>query len=485
MIKILIVDDEKIVIDGLLRYFKDIKDVEIQFARNGKDGLQLYHEFHPDLIITDIQMPGMTGMEMLDEIRNVDTDVMAIVLSAYNQFEYTKKSIQNSVFDYILKPIGKKAFLEVIEKALEEIKEKKNKKNDKGLDRESRELIATSFFRELLISSLKEIELDFYREGLDLEFESGIFIVFDKEELFRKSDLQQVRKYVKDYSAIVSLIKHQLVIYIEDLFGIDLLIDNLFELDYMKDAKVCYTDVIDFESDEFILFKAILTLKHQSDKKLKYGELDINDEVGLLDGICLGNIIRVSEEGYLDRDMFQAIIRNYRLSTNKLLADQSIKEWFYQLVFFAKFNKWSLESDYRYIIESLSGDELIDYVSDKFDTWAFENNYVSEDSFSEITKSSIEIIKGKYNGNLTLEAVADEVAVSVPYLSKIFKQDTKITFTEYLNQLRIEKSKLLLKDGMSITDTSYEVGYNDPNYFIRKFKKITGMTPKEFQKENA
>lgn len=118
-------------------------------------------------------------------------------------------------------------------------------------------------------------------------------------------------------------------------------------------------------------------------------------------------------------------------------------------------------------------------VNEWFDSYA----RIQGDAFSKVTVSAVEHLKSNFCEELSLEEVAGTLGVTPQYLSKIFKEDTGLTFKEYMTELRIEESKRLLRSGdLNIKDICFKVGYNDTSYFIRAFKKYEGLTPKDYQK---
>ena len=120
-------------------------------------------------------------------------------------------------------------------------------------------------------------------------------------------------------------------------------------------------------------------------------------------------------------------------------------------------------------------------VTEWFSTYAKMQN----ENFNALTVTALDYLRANYKQEVTLEDLALTLNVTPQYLSKIFKEDTGATFKEYLTELRIEASKLLLSEQvMSIKDICYQVGYNDSSYFIRAFKKFEGITPKDFQRVN-
>ena len=118
MIKVLVVEDEKIIREGLIESISwDLLNCKIVGqGKNGKEGLELIKTLNPDLVITDIKMPILDGLEMIEQAMEEEFQFKAIILSSYSEFEYAKKGIKLGVLDYILKPLDEDILLETIEK---------------------------------------------------------------------------------------------------------------------------------------------------------------------------------------------------------------------------------------------------------------------------------------------------------------------------------------------------------------------------------
>ena len=118
MIKVLVVEDEKIIREGLIESISwELLNCEVVGqGRNGQEGLELIKTLNPDLVITDIKMPILDGLEMIEQAMQNGFEFKAIILSSYSEFEYAKRGIQLGVLDYILKPLDEEILLETIEK---------------------------------------------------------------------------------------------------------------------------------------------------------------------------------------------------------------------------------------------------------------------------------------------------------------------------------------------------------------------------------
>ena len=133
MMRILICDDEGIVQESLkFMIRKSFGDkCELESAKNGRTAIELAESFRPDIVLMDIQMPGINGIEAMQEIRKENKNIIFIVLTAYDKFEYTQKSIDIGVMSYLTKPINRDTLIETLHKAMKLVKERKEKvRND-------------------------------------------------------------------------------------------------------------------------------------------------------------------------------------------------------------------------------------------------------------------------------------------------------------------------------------------------------------------
>lgn len=127
--KLLIVDDEHIVRYGITHMIPwEDYDITISQASNGQEALQLIEKEHPDFILTDIRMPGIDGLELIEEIDALKVDIIVAILSGYNDFEYARKAMKYGVRHYLLKPAEESEILEVVEKMVEDKKVLENKR---------------------------------------------------------------------------------------------------------------------------------------------------------------------------------------------------------------------------------------------------------------------------------------------------------------------------------------------------------------------
>lgn len=157
MLRVLIVDDEAIVLESVSQVLKShFGDMQIETARNSREGLIKVEHFRPNIIMTDIKMPGMNGIEFIERIRKVDKIVKIIIVSAHDHFEFAKEAVRFGVEDYVLKPLSKNRLIELITSISEKVdleEERRNKELD-NIERyyQSIQLVEANFFNSLLLN---------------------------------------------------------------------------------------------------------------------------------------------------------------------------------------------------------------------------------------------------------------------------------------------------------------------------------------------
>ena len=173
--KIMLADDEGIVIDSLKFIIeKEFGDqCAIEFAKTGRSVIELAENFRPDIAIMDIQMPGINGIEAMREIRETNANVVFIVMSAYDKFDYAKEAIKLGVLEYITKPMEKTRIIAALRKAMEQIDRERNKRSNDLLIREKLEtvmpIIESGLLYNLLFQEHFTEDIENYKQLLGID----------------------------------------------------------------------------------------------------------------------------------------------------------------------------------------------------------------------------------------------------------------------------------------------------------------------------
>lgn len=399
--KILIVDDEIITIK-MLKTLIDWEKLGLELIGYANDGVQAYDILKNqkvDIILSDIRMANMNGIELIKKVSNLYEDVKFILMSAYADFEYAKEAMQLGCSNYILKPIDEIELENTLRKVIEEIRGKEDKKR-------------------IVDSSIKKLQL----------FELYKYMKFGKNI---NSVLKDVNSYKIDFNNYYIVLIQQ---------------ENSSMNDYMRvnSIELFHHKYIEKLLDEIIV----------ENYKKNYVDFLFDDES------CVLIVDRVKDEE------ITLICKNIQ---DKFLQEIEIKT----KVFFSE--KGKELSMLPILYEKLEKDIL-----EKLD----ENSY-EEKKYSEAVEKCLKIIERDYDKNISLDEVTKEVAVSKNYFCHIFKKEMNMSIWNYLTKVRLEKAKeLLRKSDMKSYEIAFKVGYDNPSYFSKIFKKIEKMTPNEYREKN-
>lgn len=527
MTRILICDDEGIVRESLTfmieKSFGD--ECETESAKNGRTAIELAESFHPDIILMDIQMPGINGIEAMQEIRRENKNVVFIVLTAYDKFEYTQRSIDVGVLAYLTKPINRDTLTETLRKAMRKVKERKEKVRSDLKIKEKLEavipVIENGFVYSILLEGSGEEEHMGYRELLNIEQEYGYAMVIECGDEMRKGVLSNT------VGAGIKLQKHYLVfreMIKEATDGIvgALMANKVIVIVPCQETKESYDSrVMKIENTRGMLRK----LEQQIELKFKAGigsvkRLDSMSESyreameTVRQGV--GKVIHakdlpvscVYEDSYpyeMEQDLFDAVSKGNQERTRELgsgfinwmenhvpdlnsvtrLKAMEFVLWAEHLAYSQGGMVYRLSSREGYL-EMLTSfksyEEMGVWFVKKMEDASRHIAMNHKEKTDNVVEKAKTYIRSNFSRELSLEEMAKEVGISPYYLSKLFKEAEGVNYIDYLTSLRMEYAKEQLKTSeKSIKEICHESGYGDPNYFSRIFKKWTGITPTEFR----
>ncbi len=525
--RILICDDEGIVQESLkFMIRKSFGDkCEIESAKNGRIAIERAESFHPDIVLMDIQMPGINGIEAMQEMRKENKNIVFIVLTAYDKFEYTQKSIDIGVMSYLTKPINKDTLTETLTKAMNLIKERKEKSRSDLKTKEKLEvvipIIENGFVYSVLLDGHSEETNLNYRELLDIDTDYGYAIVIGCGDELCKGVLSNTVgagfRLQKHYMVLREMLK-------EATGGIvgSLMANKVIVLVPCEQGTEEYDDrVIKIEHIRSMLRK----LEHQLNMKFKAGIGSVKSWNAINDSYReardterqgVGKVTHakdlpvtcIYEEGYpyeLEKELFAAIEEGNQEKTEKLSQDfvswmKSRSEKISNIVRLKaiEFVLWAEHIAYMqggmiYRLSSREGylEELVSFENyEELERW-FEQKMgeasrhiamKQQEKTHNVVEKAKKYIMENFSGNLKLEEMAKKLGISPYYLSKLFKESEGVNYIDYLTAYRIDYAKDQLNNSeKTIKEICHESGYCDPNYFSRIFKKWTGVTPTEFR----
>ena len=524
MYKLLIVDDENQIREGLKRIL-NWTDFDIEICGEASDGnmaLQLMEEKKPHIVLTDIKMPGMDGIRLLEETRKRGFLSKMIVLSGYDDFELVRQAMRYGAVDYLLKPAGKNELIQVIEELLDQLADvgEEQESIDKNL-----EMARDHLLNRIITNSISLLEMNEKIELLDIHFGSEAMAVarlefsetrHTNENMFYHMPevLSFCRRYFEE--------KHLGIVFCNTGGRIVLILTDINAKDSMTVCKSVMEDLIkqlknQLQVDMYVAvsrpIRAVRNIKtayEEAEDTLKYkfifesGTVLLNEEIGtfLIENEASDFIINPeSIERMIQSDDYEEIYE----FLNTLLDEERIKrcninyyvlknigmEIIIYLYHFLLSNSMierrsmmeQKENALRQLMETKNLNEMHTLLQELLTDSSQRYKQNTMKQYSKIVADALlQIQENHQDINLSLQYLADRFGVNTAYLGRIFKKETGNSFVDYLNLYRIEEAKRLLKEtNLKGSELCKRVGFSNYNYFYIVFKKITGQKPTEIR----
>ena len=499
MYKVLIVDDEPIVREGLefIIDWQDFGFTIIDNAENGRICIEKIHSLNPDLVITDVRMPGIDGIEMIKKIRNKGIDTHFIILSGYSDFTYAKEALSLNVVSYLLKPIEEAELIEELLKIKEELKEKETfetslmnyhqyetaSKIKSYLLKQTAEI---GELKQLLISEVYILIGCVYnpKKTNRQELENALprikdqnFYQFNHEDivyfLVEAESPKSFEQYIQKLIEFTEAYKEQLTLTVSSI------------VHSIEELKIAYSEINQLKEKNFLYpEQTILTphlLKNKKDQK------DVNQEITSLKDQLIKAIEENKQELIIElMPSFFSVYQQSNVSVEEIKADL-IGIYLVSIHLVEKYREepFTEKEKNDTISKFLKSPSLTNLLT------VFEEILISlANSLSEVlaTEDIISRIKrytlNYYYQELSMIELANHFNYSHSYLGKKFRSETGKSYHTYLNEIRIEKAKILLKESsLYIYEISERVGFSNPDYFHKKFKEKVGKSPKQYRIE--
>lgn len=536
-IRMIVAEDEKSFRDGLISLVDwNRYDIEIAgVAENGRQALEMVKRDPPDILLTDIRMPYLNGLEVIQQAKESGAKFHAVLLTGYNEFEYAREAIKLGVSDYLLKPCMPSEIVRVILEVKRKIAEAESDKPfDEDLNRtwnRNIHLLKNQILTQWILQPRMPLEnraIVMREVDLALEpeqpFELGL-IRIDLDEQTQpypnKRDLELIRYAIQNiageslgalYGGRLEVFRHgddalwignrpgadlpagdweaalrQLKLNVESHLKLSVTISVSSAHASINDAHMAYQEALQAMETRFYQGRGGIyqhaelgrmqtaTSSILDDAYLRQWERELlaqlqNEQYGeAVDGIEAG-MRYLREQAVYSRAEIIVRVTSLILEILKLGKERAGSiEWQDGIV-----NR----------IERMPEMETLDECASILHklVQSFAQAAHSRRTLHRTVQATLELIKAKYNTNLTLEMAAKETYVSNTYLSSLFKQEMGTGFLDYLHQYRVERAKELLREGYKVYAVAKLVGYQEERHFSATFKKWTGLTPKQYQK---
>ena len=513
MYRILIVDDEFLVRLGLKTTI-DWKAHGYQVvgeAANGNEALEMVTSLEPDIVLVDIKMPSMDGLEFIKRAKEISRNMSFLILTNYENFQYAKRAVALGVSQYLLKS---EINGEVLLAALEEITQgyQEQAERSRGSDWERMKYLSNSLSRGQINKSIAPERLEPPPEGL---FSGPLYSVMKYHCNISTMNEQSIGMLSKTMVSLVTA-EYPGVTYAEVFFQMHYYITMIVPFQKGDDISSCFLEksqliarkikyyfstVLRGGISEALPPEQIPQMLNQAERARRscffgnepfilydrgfQGQLKEMEKVH----VSSAKIARFLEEG--DYEGIRSYVRSIFVILRRQMNYSNVRHAFIDFLSNGKSflekqdeetkNVISARLDYDNWNALTSIDEAENYIYDVFDI-LIQRTCEGGSEYSISVRKSISYIEENYMLNITLQDVADHVSISKNYLSMLFKQETGINFVSYLNRYRIEKGKqLLATTNMKIYEIADSIGFYSPYYFSKVFKEITKMQCKEYR----
>jgi two-component system response regulator YesN len=527
--KLMIADDEKWVRTTIktLIPFDELDVTLVCEAANGIEALELCRRYNPDVLLTDIMMPGLTGLDLIKELRSCSPNIKIAIISGYNDFDYAKTAMKYGINDYLLKPVDEVELRQVIERFKRDIGREAMQNRVKEQEKEQYRLAVPVMSEAFLNQALShdtmtadKIRLELSKYGISFTRQYFSIATFspddprglaegDKAEHFRRIVKRVMKRFLGAVTFPLSGSETDMVAIINSDTTDNADVSRAFRLCSLISEKRLGITISAGMSSQVRQLGMLRQLGLQSSRAMEKrfwegpGKLHFYTPNGFKDEFPL----------HLTEEALNKITLNMKLSNiqtalsyidgicgeldrSRDVEPELVREFFWQVVqsvismlniqmpFIRHEALITGEQPYERIKGTLFMKQLGDFTKDimqRIFDFFHDKNPINNTNLIENAKK---VIESNYAGDISLEQVARHVHLSPAYLSELFKKETGMSFIDYKTIVRIENAKrLIVSTPLNIYDVSARVGYSDPKYFSKLFKKITGKTVFEYKKE--
>lgn len=472
---------------------------------NAFDAINELKEEYFDIILTDISMPKMSGIDLLKYVKENYPEILVILISGYEEFEYAKAGIKYGAEEYILKPIHLDILTETVFNAIEKIR--KNKEHISSV-RENKKnhfikmLLSENIRNETEIRQFLRDECGFQNPGVLMgvvvqsDGGSNLFLNEEVNRIMVKNFTESLTGYQYNVFDINGDEKY-LLLWVADSTLLILNIKNhiknmLDEINKQLGEKgsVSASIVAPFSTGEISK-----SYQHGVEMlKLSYfegeGHCFIDDnirpicknsrkELMEIEDLLIDKLDSVSDEELCELlEHAKKALKHHTKDEVQNFVIISITEAL------NKYNKKPLESNYQ---EDILG---IMYFDTLMDFWKhylleFKHELQQTNRYSREVGFAVEYIRKHFSEKVTVERIAEELQISPGHLARAFKKETGVLMKKYINEFRIQKAVKLLSDtNMKVYEVAETVGISDYMYFTQVFRNVTGKSPTDVRRQN-
>ncbi|RED63531.1 response regulator transcription factor [Cohnella phaseoli] len=514
MYKVMLVDDEKIILDGISQMI-DWASLETQLigtASNGVDAFEKVKELQPDIVVSDIRMPGMDGLELVAAVHRSYPSIRFVLLSGFGEFDYASRAMQYGVKHYLLKPTNENKIAEALKEIVTELESDQQRERfvstiKQGLQKaipHVKQQVLKEFVTNKTYGSR---DWDYYRELFQFEFESPVrLLLFQLEGAVEFEHLFAIKNIAEDLldtTLLSTTIGDHVLVLVEDTLELSELYRRIHDIrdtflryykldatialsepDGITQARSLYQETLQSLNYRFYLGEGGLITRKDTGARgpEATGHFDFEEEkltMPVQSGHreeaeqALSQLMDELMRAKLDIHVTKTYVIQQFVSLLRLGDPQQINRYYGRLSELVGMNT----------LQAIQ--ELLENTVREIVQYHYERNVVKHTS---IVRKVIDIVNEQLgNSELSLNQVAGEMLyMNADYLGKLFKKETGEKFSNYVVKARVKKATEMwaANPEIKIFEMAEMLGFGDnPQYFSQVFKKQMGCTPSEYAKQ--
>lgn len=540
--KLLIVDDEIEVRKGIINKVDwDKLGFEIVGeGENGKEALEIFEKTMPDVLLTDIKMPFMDGLQLTQCVKEKYPTTKVIVMTGFDEFEYAHKAIKLNVSEYILRPVGAVELSEILTKVRkqidDEIAEKENVEALREYYRKSIPVLKDKFLTSLITTTMEKEDIEEGLKSYDINLRGSSYIVsiISIDEVIKnKNNSEDLNNIASEFYEHKGLFKFALLNIVDEitdknhtgtafLNGENVVIISSFKEERREEVSESILKSLEelrLAIEKFLKFTVtigvgsicndVIYISHSYENALAALNYKIfmgENRIIWIEDIEPGSVSKVVFDENKERTLSNCL----KVGTGEEMMETIDKLFEDVIAFKASYKDYQIyimeilttilkaARDSNIDIDNIFGQNhnlLVELYSLKSVEEAqsffkdicmkIMSNIVKDrlDTYKELVHMAKEYVKENYQSSeININGVCNYLHISPTYFSFIFKKETKTTFINYVTQVRMEAAKELLRtSNLKSFEIAEKVGYSEPNYFSYSFKKKFGQSPSEYR----
>jgi two-component system response regulator YesN len=495
--KLLIADDERWELELLNSLLMEKYGAlfTIQEAENGKEAVNIAQENDVDLVLMDINMPFLNGLQAIKQIKKARPAVEFIVLTAYGEFDYAQQALHLGAYSYLLKPVNPEQLFEKMDELIRLIEERRGYETEKTQLRSRIKQITpymrNMFFEQLIFDQFEsQHEIEEYRQFCGIQGLSRRVVIgmvsdqskFDPilNDLSSRQEAQKVDYIIFDDKIILFTDQNDIL---KDLLALEQDLQFGVGLSYSspKDIRLSYKEALqalgyaNLSYQPIMFYEDIPQIQQNENKSWVRAKKNLYDSIRKVQKKeALQEVHNLIQIGQSFSDN---LLRIHAMELLYILTEVMVELDFdekimneHKLRYMTQVGHSKTFVDFSFPLKKL----VVDIIDDVLNR--------PKNSKEELIHQCKEYIKKHYKEDINLSNLSRYLHVSPAYISKLFKKIEGMNIVNYINEIRTEQAKtLLIYSSLTIEEISEQIGYKTQNYFSFIFKKIVGCTPSEYR----